>query len=104
MSSSYEDLLFDLIVRNASKLSGDMKKDLQVLRESIKKFYFDRHNEVDSVMKNPATPSNISKNCRSILADLKKQEDALLSILENDPDRVSQLIVAVRKTKSFTRA
>lgn len=103
MSSRYDDLMFDLISKNASRLSGDQKKDLEALREAIKEFYSDRRNEVNSVMKDPRTQSNISRDCRSILDDLKKQEDALLSTIEKDPDKVLQLVDAVRKSKSFRR-
>jgi hypothetical protein len=103
MSSSYDDLMFDLISKNASRLCGDQKKDLEALREAIKEFYSDRHNEVNSVMKDPRTPSNISRDCRSILDDLRKQEDALIFTIEKDPDKVLQLADAVRKSKSFRR-
>lgn len=95
----HDDLIFEIASENASKLSGDKTKDLDFLREAIRTWYSKRMDEVKRVMIDQRTPGNISANLRTILGELGKQQDRLISITETDSDRIFQFLEAVRTSK-----
>jgi len=97
----HDDLILEIASENASKFSGDKTKDLDILREAIRAWYSKRMAEVKRVMIDQRIPGNISGNLRTILSDLGKQQDRLISITETDSDGIFQLLEAVRTSKTM---